>query len=249
MVVSTNKLITVENYMFGKILSAGASTLKIKCNMSECNIKTELNYSGIVDKSQIQKIVQGISLFNKLNTFYNEEFLLNACKSVFQTNSTEYSNCMNDELVQSANNTDSLLKLIDETVDNLYKEREMNENNENYVLKNGDIVKFKSIYLYESESFYDLETVFYKYIAPVSDNFAQICISSLNSYLKTKKNIVVLLDIFFCFVVIFLCLYVAFCFVNKLVHLLSVSRCILKIIPTTVINNTQELESWIENKY
>ena len=249
MVVSTNKLITVENYMFGKILTAGASTLKIKCNISECNIKTELNYSGIVDKSQIQKIVQGISLFNKLNTFYNEEFLLNACKSVFQTNSTEYSNCMNDELVQSANNTDSLLKLIDETVDNLYKEREMNENNENYVLKNGDIVKFKSIYLYESESFYDLETVFYKYIAPVSDNFAQICISSLNSYLKTKKNIVVLLDIFFCFVVIFLCLYVAFCFVNKLVHLLSVSRCILKIIPTTVINNTQELESWIENKY
>jgi hypothetical protein len=49
--------------------------------------------------------------------------------------------------------------------------------------------------------------------------------------------------------VILLCLYMAFCFVNKLIHLLSVSRCILKIIPTTVINNTQELENWIENKY
>ena len=29
----------------------------------------------------------------------------------------------------------------------------------------------------------------------------------------------------------------------------NVSRCILKIIPTIVIYNTPELESWIENKY
>ncbi len=249
MVVSSNQLINVENYMFGKLLKAAASTLKIKCNISECEIKNELNYSGIIDKSQIQKIVQGISLFKNLNKFYNQEFLLNACKSVYKIDSTEYLNCMNDELVQSANNTDSLLKLIDETVDNLYKEREMNENNEKYILNNGNIVNFSSIYLFESEKFFDLETVLYKYIAPVSDNFAKICISSLSLYLKNKKNIVVILDVFFCVIVIFLCLYVAFCFVNKLVHLLSVSRCILKIIPTTVINNTQELESWIENKY
>ena len=249
MVVSTNKLINVENYMFGKILTASASTLKIKCNMSECDIKNDLNYSGIVDKSQIQKIVQGISIFNDLNIFYNEQFLLNACKSVYNTNTSDYDDCMNDELVQSANNTDSLLKLIDETVDNIYKEREMNENNENYILKNGQNVIFNSIYLYESESFKDLETVFYKYIAPVSDNFSKICISSLSSYLKKKKNIVVLLIVIFCIMVILLCLYMAFCFVNKLIHLLSVSRCILKIIPTTVINNTQELENWIENKY
>ena len=36
---------------------------------------------------------------------------------------------------------------------------------------------------------------------------------------------------------------------NGDMHLLSVSRCILKIIPTIVIYNTPELESWIENKY
>ena len=249
MVVSSNQLINVENYMFGKLLKAAASTLKIKCNISECEIKNELNYSGIIDKSQIQKIVQGISLFKNLNKFYNQEFLLNACKSVYKIDSTEYLNCMNDELVQSANNTDSLLKLIDETVDNLYKEREMNENNEKYILNNGNIVNFSSIYLFESEKFFDLETVLYKYIAPVSDNFAKICISSLSLYLKNKKNIVVLLIVIFCIMVILLCLYMAFCFVNKLIHLLSVSRCILKIIPTTVINNTQELENWIENKY
>ena len=38
-------------------------------------------------------------------------------------------------------------------------------------------------------------------------------------------------------------------FVKKLVNYLSVSRCIMKIIPTSVIISTQELETWIENKY
>ena len=48
---------------------------------------------------------------------------------------------------------------------------------------------------------------------------------------------------------IFFCLLFGICFIKKLIHHLSVSRIILKIIPTSVIINTQELESWIENKY
>ena len=42
------------------------------------------------------------------------------------------------------------------------------------------------------------------------------------------------------------CMYIAFCFIQKLIYLLGVSRCILKIIPSSVINSTQELENWIE---
>ena len=49
--------------------------------------------------------------------------------------------------------------------------------------------------------------------------------------------------------VIILCFYIALCFVKQLIHLISVSRCILKIVTTIVINNTPELENWIENKY
>ena len=37
--------------------------------------------------------------------------------------------------------------------------------------------------------------------------------------------------------------------IPKLVYLLSVSRCVLKIIPSSVIINTPELETWIENKF
>ena len=37
--------------------------------------------------------------------------------------------------------------------------------------------------------------------------------------------------------------------IKKLVHHLNVSSCIMKIIPTSVIVNTPELETWIESKY
>ena len=48
---------------------------------------------------------------------------------------------------------------------------------------------------------------------------------------------------------IFFCLLFGIVFINELIHHLSVSRIILKIIPTSVIISTQALENWIENKY
>ena len=113
----------------------------------------------------------------------------------------------------------------------------------------GSEKKFKNIYLFESDSFKDLEYVFYKYIAPVSNNFADLCIDSLKDYLGVKKQLVVVLIVFFCLIIFGFSCYIGFFFVSKLVYLLSVSRCILKIIPVSVINNTQELETWIESKY
>ena len=248
MVISSNKLINVENYMFGKILIAFASTLKVKCMMNECNTKNDLVYNGLIDNNKIQKIVQGISIFQQLNIYYNDQFLLNACKSIFELNTTDYDDCMNDILIQSANNTESLLKIHEQIIDDLYKDAILKKDT-NFTLNNGTVVKFRNIYLFSTDTFKELEKIFYKYIVPVSNTFSQICLDSLIKYLKEKKNIVVILTIIFFVMVILLCVYIAFCFVNQLIHLLSVSRCILKIIPTSVINNTQELESWIENKY
>ena len=245
MVTSTNKLINVENYIFGKIIMAGASTLKIKCLLSECNNTNQLNYSELVNLNNIQKIIQGISLFKELNVYYNDYYLLNACKAVYLEDSEKYQNCLENELVKSANNTDSLLKLVEETVDDLIKD--INLYSElNYILINGEKVEFKYYYLYESTSFNNLETIYYNYVAPVSDNFAKICSLSLLHFLKNKRNSVVFLAIIFFIMVLFQCTYIAFCFIKKLIYLLGVSRCIVKIIPSNVINSTQELENWIE---
>ena len=247
MLNSTNQIINVQEFLFGKILVASSISVKVKCFMTECKISNNLSFNELITKNDIQKIVQGFALFKNLNNFYNEKFRLNACAAVY-LNSDEEKVCLEDELIQSGNNTESLLKLISETVDNIYKDYEMKIGT-NITMKDKTVKEFKTIYLFESDAFKDLELVFYKYIAPVSNNFAMICIESLRDYLNTKKNLVFVLIYSFCIIVIGLCCYIGFFFVRRLIYLLSVSRCILKIIPTSVINTTQELETWIESKY
>ena len=250
MVGSTNKLINVQAYLFGKLLVASASTVKVKCMMSQCNINGFiLDYTNLVNKSEIQIIVQGISIFKELSDFYNNYFLLNACDTAFDKtkNQVEYETCLKDVLIQSANNTDSLLKLIDETVENLYKEQEMKNNTK--VECGNETCPFTEFMLYGTDSFNQLETIFYKYISPVSDNFARIIKLSLESFLDEKQIVIIILIVVFGVIIIGFSIYIGVFFVDRLIHLLSVSRCILKIIPTTVINSSQELEGWIENKY
>ena len=249
MIISTNKFIDFQNYIFGKILISSISILKLKCNLILCEIKKELDYSKIIEEKDIQKIIKGINYFDDLKTFYHKNYLLNACKTAYKINEPEYEECLQDNIIKSANNTDSLLKIIDVLVDDLSKEKESNINNNNYILNNGKIVPFKSIYLFGDEKFKNLENIFYKFITPVSDNLANNCGMSLYNYLKTKKRkLFILLFIFYCMIFLF-CLYVALFFIDKLIRLFTISRCIFKIIPTNVISNTEELESWIENKH
>ncbi len=245
MVNSTNKLINVENFIFGKFILSSSKILKVKCEISECNITNTLNYSGLVDMSNVQKIIQGISLFDDLNKFYNQYYMLDVCKAVYEDNTTEMEHCLNDLLIKSANSTESLLKLIDEIVESLEKDIEIYKG-ENYTLLNGDIVEFKNYYLYESNLFNNLESIFYKYVCLISNNFAEIFISSLFNYLKKQRNSVVLLTLIFLVIIMVFCLYFSFFLIKNLICLICVSRCILKIIPTSVITNTQELENWME---
>ncbi|MCQ2816891.1 MAG: PAS domain S-box protein, partial [archaeon] len=251
MINSTNKLIDVQAYLFGKLLISSASTVKVKCMMSECTGITdtnELDYSVLENRNEIQAIVQGITIFDELNDFYNQKFLLNACQTAFDevTQPDLFKICTDSPIVLSANNTDSLLKIVDYTVDNIYKDRIMKTNMT--ITYNGIPSDFRPKMLYDTPQFLTLENIFYYFITPVSDNFAKVFQSSLDDYLSQKKTIMLLLIILFGVIMIAISLYIAIFFVDRLIHLLSVSRCILKIIPTTVINSTQELENWIENK-
>ena len=242
MIISTNKIIDVQDYLFGKLLIASISTVEIKCMMSNCDVKNELEYSTLVNKSEIQSIVQAINLFPELDDFYNNKFLINACDAAFdkKLNETVYESCMKDVLIQSANNTDSLLKLIDETVGNIKKEQEM---------KVQEDKEFDNVKLYNTSSFNELETIFYKYVAPVSYNVDSIITSSLKVYLETQFIVLSSISASLVLCMVVMAVWIGVFGVKRLVHLLSVSRCILKIIPTIVINNTQDLELWIENKY
>ena len=241
MISNANQLLLVQNYIFGKLIIASAKIVEIKCFMSECQNITKLDYSNIVNMNLIQEVIKGINLFDNVNDFYNKKFLLDACAAsiIVEENYEKYLNCTNETLIISANNTDNLIKLIEDFVENIYKENEMNEKKNNY---------FKEK-LYNTTYFQQMEEIFYKYIIPVGDIFAEIVNKDINFFLKKEKTIIIILVVCLGVIMFIYCLYLGIFFVRILIHYLSVSRCVMKIIPTSVIISTQELETWIENKY
>ena len=241
MVYNSNQLLLVQNHIFGELIRSSASTVEVKCFMSYCKNSTTLSYSDLVNMDIIQDVIKGISTFNEVKDFYNEKFLLNACAAAIdiKTQEKEYKDCLNENLIISANNTDNLIKLIEDIVDNIYKEDTMNLNEAGYT-------RYE---LFNTSYFNQMEEIFYKYIIPVGDNFAKLVNEDLENYLREKKVMVLILVCVLGVIIIIYCLIFGIIFINQLIHYLSVSRCVMKIIPTSVIIATQDLENWIENKY
>ena len=237
MVNNTNQLIIVQNYIYGKLITTSTSTIEIKCFMSNCDNKTTVNYTDLVNMDLIQEVIKGVNIFPEISIFYNEKFLLDACAASIanESDSDSYTECMNDNLIISANNTDNLLKLIDDLVDSIKKEYEMNQDDK----KN----------LFNTSYFKQIEYMFYNYVFNVGDIFADVVTKDLNSYLSERQLIVIFIAVIIGIAIIIYCLAFGIILIRRLVHHLSVSRCIMKIIPTSVIISTQELETWIENKY
>ena len=241
MVYNTNQLLLVENHIFGELISSSASTVEVKCKMSGCQNETELNYSNLVNMDLIQQVIKGITTFNEVKNFYNEKFLLNACAAAIDKKKQpeEYDECLNENLIVSANNTDNLIKLVDSIVDNINKENDILNGTKGYT----------TYQLFNTSYFNQMEEIFYKYIIPVGDNFAALVREDLDNYLTERKILVLILVCVLGAIMIIYSLIFGIIFINQLIHYLSVSRCIMKIIPTSVIISTQELENWIENKY
>ena len=241
MISDSNQLLLVQQYIFGRLIVASSEMVEIKFFMSGCNYTNKLVYDNLVDMDQIQEVIKGINLFAQVNDFYNNKFLLDACAAHLSggQNNPNYENCKNQTLIQSANNTDNLIKLINDYKENAYKEYEMESKNEGYFRQK----------LFGTPYFQTMEEIFYIYILPVGSVFADIVRDDFKSFLKLEKTIILALIICLEVIMIIYCFYLIVFFVKKLVNYLSVSRCIMKIIPTSVIISTQELETWIENKY
>ena len=239
MVRDTNQLLLVQIYIFGKLVHTSISTIEVKCFMSLCHNETTLDFNLLDDPNLITEVIKGANKFPKINEYYNEKFLLNACGAIYENEDSNYYECMNDTLIASANNTDNLLKLVDDWVDNIHKENDMN--------KNGKLED--RIHLFNTTYFNNIEKMFYKYIFNVSEHFQSVLRKDLKDYLHEKTVELYTVVIFMGVLTSFVCIVLGYFFIKRLIHHLSVSRIILKIIPTSVIISTQELETWIENKY
>ena len=209
--------------------------------MSECENKTMLHFNDSNIQNKVQDVIKGIALFDQVKNFYNEKYLLNACASAIDKDEKPdtYAKCMNNTLIKSANNTDNLIKIVENTIQKIYKQ---------YLTSNNKGIN-NHTELFETSFFSQVEEIFYNYIIPVDDYFASLVKADLSHYLSNKKNIIIILVIVLVVVMIIYSLVFGIIFTNQLVHYLNISRCIMKIIPTSVIIATQDLETWIENKF
>ena len=236
MVNSTNQLFFVQNHIYGKLISSTTNMLEIKLFISEFNNKTYLDYRRLVDMSLIEEVIKGVELFPKVEDFYYMKFLQDVCLAgINNTESEEFEYCRKDPLMISANNTDNVMKLIDDLIDSIIKEDEMNKDYKRN--------------LYNTSIFRQIEYMHYKYVFDVGDNLEDALTNGLNTYLFQKKIFIIIFTSLLGLVIAIYCVIFGFILIRGLVHHLSVSRCIMKIIPTSVIIATQELETWIENRY
>ena len=237
----TNSLLLVQNYIYGKLITTNAKIIDIKCFIIDCNNEKTLDYNNLVNMSLIQNIMQGINYLPAVANYYNEKFLLDACGAAIdqEMEPNTYINCFSDLLILTANNTDNLMKLIENYVNYLEKENEAKSNDTNY----------KKIILFNSTYFRDIEYIYSKYISNINNIFKNLITIEYVKYLYSNviKNYLWIILVGFT-IFIFWLGYGTY-ILKKLVYYLTISRCIMKIIPISIILNTQELEAWIENKY
>ena len=244
MIQNINQLLIIEKFIYGKLIAISSEIIEVKCFISSCENRTILNYTEFKSNTEIRDMMKGLRNFKKIEDYYNNKYLLNACEAVIDKimESEKFEYCQNnDSIISTANNTDNLLKLEDNIIDNIYKKEDM------YRYTNG--VQSNRLSLFNESNFQNIEYIFYNYIFSVGDFFADIIKTNLDEYLVMKKRILILLVCCLALTLILYCLIFMSIYIPRLVHFLSVSRSVMKIIPTSIIMITPELENWIENKY
>ena len=252
MIQDINKLLFIQKFIYGKLIACSSQIVEMKCFISNCGNTTNLDYSDLKSYTEIRKLIIGIKSFTEINNFYNNKYLLDACDAAIDKNIDEerYQICLNDTIINSANNTDNLIKLIDNIIDNIYKQDEMDK----YLIQNhtsNDSISMSDyrLKLFNRSNFQNVEYIFYNYIYSVGDLF-EICIkNNLDDYLQSKKNILIILVFGLALIIVLYCISFMIFYIPRLIHFISVSRSVMKIIPTSIIMITPELENLIENKY
>ena len=147
---------------------------------------------------------------------------------------------MNDTLVSSSNNTDNIMQLITSFIENIYNKDALEKSkDDNYESQN----------MFSNDLYKDIEYLFFNYVYSVESIFENTVKSSLDDYIKKNKFFLIILLVVFCLTMIIYNITYIVILTPKLVHLMNISRGVIKIIPTSVIMNTPELQTLIGSKY
>ena len=249
MIQDVNQILFIEKFIYGKIISTSAIIIEVKCFISGCKNETKLDYSELKSFAEIRNMIKGLKEFKEIDDYYNNKYLLDACDASLDRTVDEqkYKLCLNESIIASTNNTDNLMKLIDNIIDNIYKKDEM-DLYKNSLLSNDSEIAANRLNLFNESNFRNVELIFYKYIFPISYFFGEAIKDNVDSYLLNKKKIIIILVFGLALMIIIYCIIFMSFYIPRLIHFLSVSRSVMKIIPTSIIMITPELENWIENK-
>ena len=174
---------------------------------------------------------------NEIYNFYHDYYILDICGAAYDENTENYTYCQNQDLPKSLNNTSDLLDFVLNKVTELVSEATFSlNNNDSYYIKD----------TFGSTTFSKMEDSFYNYLMPVTNRINNAIYESMKNLLKYKLFIIISIIVLFNIGVLIFIVYVKYGFMRTFEYLLSISKCIVKIIPASMISTNQDLENWLE---
>ena len=234
---SNNNILILQAGILGRILMATASTIYGKCVLAKCNISTSLDYTSFYNDQLIFQVYQAMEGLDEIYDFYHNYYIIDICSSAYDKNDKNYEQCKKQELPNSLNNTSDLIDYILNKVEDLISEANYSLSiNSSYDIKN----------TFGSSTFSTLEESFYYYLIPVTERINSSILKSMENIIHQKRRIIFILICFFNIGVLIFILYVKYGFMRTFEYLLSISKCVIKIIPSSMICSNQDLENWLE---
>jgi len=258
---NSNRILVYKKFIIKDIMSTNLNILNIKCKISSCeksqfinrdissDFNLNYNYSYIQDPSADQEMNSITNEFPEIHDFYESKYLLDVCETISQINEITYdfnsesakaliiSKCKNDKIIVSANQTVSLMALIKDAIFNLDK---------NIILLKNTNDRLEE---FSNQNFKDIEYIYYNYLSKVYPNLEYYVELSLYNFSYKIEIFIVTFMILFSLLILIFAIYIYFVYIKTLIHMLSISRCVLRVIPTNVIFDTPKLEAWIESKF
>ena len=233
---SNLQIIKIQTLFLGHYLMISCGIVYIKCLILNCYINSILDYKDFYDSSYLEYFYQNLPKFSILDNYYTKYYLLDACLAMnYEKNTELYNNCYENEIVKSLNNTKSFIDFIIYEINNI--NYEVQQNLDNF---------FFEFQIIGSSSFINLEDAFYNYVSPTIQIFNDIILESIDKKLDNINNFIKIIFSIYISILIFFILYVKLKFLPLFEYLLSVSKCVIKIIPTSIISSNQVLENWLD---
>ena len=226
------KILKMHEFFLGKYLKVALSTIYIKCAIFNCRNNKVLDYETFFDESIYFEIVSIFPNFPLMYDYFYKYYLNDSCRAEGKEyNSKEYNECYNNSLIKALNNTNNFINFIFESVNNLKFEIQSGKSPDNLV---------------NSNVFNNLEEALYLRVIPTIMVFINTIEKAVESLFNKKMIIIISILVCYAIILILFIEYIRDIFIPKIKYLLSVTKCLIRIIPTSIISTNKDLENWLD---